>query len=193
MNVLLSEDRSAFCLSVLLIIAVEKSKSPTDIQFIPTTIDIYPEPYADSPLPAHVAQFAFPEGFALSQTYIAPVFFSFVLTNVCGVRIYACALKFYEELHPLEVVSLIAPQPERRHLLRRRGPGATAAPNEDANNDENNNQQSTELPTWVQDLSGDITNEPGPVYCPKCMLVTSHYPYFSAYRQFLKQVTSVSK
>lgn len=164
--------------------AVEKSKSPTDIQFFPTTIDAFPEPHDDSQLPSHLAQFAFPEGFSLSQTYVAPVFFSFVLTNVNGVKIYACALKFYEELHPLEVVSLLAPHYEHPHGHQRRRPGGSTEYPKDGNND----NQSGELPKWVQDLFGEMAQAPGPVFCPKCILVTSHYPYFSAFRQFLQQV-----
>uniref|UniRef100_K3W6U9 Arf-GAP domain-containing protein n=1 Tax=Globisporangium ultimum (strain ATCC 200006 / CBS 805.95 / DAOM BR144) TaxID=431595 RepID=K3W6U9_GLOUD len=163
---------------------IEKSKSPTDIQFFPTTIDVFPEPHHDSPLPSHLTQFAFPEGFSLSQAYVAPIFFSFVLTNVNGVKIYACALKFYEELHPLEVVSLLAPHYNHPHRHQRRRPGAGA----EYPKDDNNDNQSGELPKWVQDLSGEMAQAPGPVFCPKCIIVTSHYPYFSAFRQFLQQV-----
>lgn len=184
-------------LSCVLCAAVEKSKSPTDIQFFPTTIDVFPEPHADSPLPSHLAQFAFPEGFSLSQSYMPPVFFSFVLTNVNGVKIYACALRFYEELHPLEVVSLLAPHYNSHSVgysRRRQGADAsTSAPSPTAAaaavpGDDN---QSGELPKWVQDLSGNMAQAPGPVFCPKCIVVTSHYPYFSAFRQFLQQVRCI--
>ncbi|DBA01320.1 TPA: hypothetical protein N0F65_001825, partial [Lagenidium giganteum] len=152
---------------------IEKSKSPTEILFFPTVLDSFPDSYADSPLPSHIAQFAFPEGFALSSTYIAPSFFSFVLTNVNGVKIYVSALKFYEELHPLEVVSLLAPQSAQRN-----DPQAVNA----------RDNQTAELPKWVQDLAGNVASSPGPVFCPKCILITSHYPYYSAYRQFLQQI-----
>lgn len=175
------------------IFIVEKSKSPTDIQFFPTTIDAFPEPHADSPPPSHLGQFAFPEGFSLSQTYAAPVFFSFVLTNVNGIKIYASALKFYEELHPLEVVSLLAPHynhPPGYHHRRHHGAHNTSSGNAEYVADGNTDNQSGELPKWVQDLSGDMARAPGPVFCPKCIVVTSHYPYFSAFRQFLQQVRS---
>ncbi|KAG7385512.1 ARS-binding factor 1 [Phytophthora pseudosyringae] len=164
---------------------IEKSKSPTEIRFLPAVLDSFPDMYGDSPLPAHIAEFAFPEGFLLSKSYVAPVFFSFVLTNVSGVKIYACALKFYEELHPLEVVSLIAPHYHRQRHRRRPSSG----PHQSHENDDN---QRTQLPQWVQDLSGDVTSAPGPVFCPKCIVVTSHYPYFSAFRQFLQQIYRVT-
>lgn len=164
--------------------AVEKTKSPTEIRFLPAVLDMFPEVYADSPLPAHIGEFAFPEGFVLTKSYVAPVFFSFVLTNVSGVKIYACALKFYEELHPLEVVSLIAPHYHRQRHRRRPSNGPHQL-------DENDDNQRTQLPQWVQDLSGDVSSAPGPVFCPKCIVVTSHYPYFSAFRQFLQQVLGV--
>ncbi|KAG6609812.1 uncharacterized protein IUM83_00373 [Phytophthora cinnamomi] len=164
---------------------IEKTKSPTEIRFLPAVLDMFPEMYGDSPLPAHIGEFAFPEGFVLSKSYVAPVFFSFVLTNVSGVKIYACALKFYEELHPLEVVSLIAPHYHRQRHRRRPSNG----PHQPDDSDDN---QRTQLPQWVQDLSGDVSSAPGPVFCPKCIVVTSHYPYFSAFRQFLQQIYRVT-
>lgn len=144
---------------------IEKMKSPTEIRFLPAVLDTFPEAYGDSPLPAHIGEFAFPEGFALSKSYVAPVFFSFVLTNVSGVKIYACALKFYEELHPLEVVSLIAPHYHRQRHRRKPSNGSDQS-------DESDDNQRTQLPQWVQDLSGDVANAPGPVFCPKCIIVT---------------------
>ncbi|KAF1783768.1 uDENN domain [Phytophthora cactorum] len=60
---------------------IEKTKSPTEIRFLPAVLDMFPDVYGDAPLPAHIADFAFPEGFVLSKSYVAPVFFSFVLTN----------------------------------------------------------------------------------------------------------------
>lgn len=140
-------------------------------------------------MPAHIAEFAFPEGFALSPTYSPPEIFSFVLTNVSGVKIYASALRFYEELHPLEVISLLAPNTSRpRH---RRRPSASASELQADAHGSNNNNQSGELPQWIRDLSGSALNAPGAVFCPKCIAVTSHYPYFSAFRHFLQQVSHV--
>ncbi|KAJ0401914.1 hypothetical protein P43SY_003531 [Pythium insidiosum] len=81
--------------------ALERTKSPADIQFHPAIVDVYPEHYDDSPLPSQFAQFAFPDGYTLSPT---------------------------------------------------------------------------------------MAHAPGPVFCPKCIVVTSHYPYFSAFRQFLQQI-----
>uniref|UniRef100_H3HCE2 Arf-GAP domain-containing protein n=1 Tax=Phytophthora ramorum TaxID=164328 RepID=H3HCE2_PHYRM len=60
---------------------IEKTKSPTAIRFLPAVLDMFPDTYGDAPLPAHIADFAFPEGFMLSKSYVAPEFFSFVLTN----------------------------------------------------------------------------------------------------------------
>ncbi|GMF38065.1 unnamed protein product [Phytophthora fragariaefolia] len=144
---------------------IEKTKSPTEIRFLPAVLDMFPEMYGDAPLPTHIGDFAFPEGFVLSKTYVVPVFFSFVLTNVSGVKIYACALKFYEELHPLEVVSLIAPHYHRQRHRRRPSNGPHQA-------DENDDNQRTQLPQWVQDLSGDVSSAPGPAPVP--FLVGTH-------------------
>lgn len=132
-------------------------------------------------MPSHIAEFAFPEGFALRPTYSAPDFFSFVLTNVNGIKIYASALRFYEELHPLEVISLLAPHHTRPRHRRR--------PSTSLQGDEGSDNQNLELPQWIRDLSLGASSSPGAVFCPKCIVVTSHYPYFSAFRHFLQQVS----
>jgi hypothetical protein len=181
------------------VFVVEKTKGPTDLQFFPNVLDQYPDQFDDSPLSSHLAQFAFPEGYLLAQAYTAPTLFSFVLTNVSGVKIYACALRFYEELHPLEVVSLLAPYynhshrattPGRRRGDQRQQPAQPASTIEISSQD--NNQAATELPKWIQDLSGNMGSSPGAVFCPKCIVVMSHYPYFSAYRQFLQQIYRIT-
>ena len=116
-------------------------------------IDQYPENYKDSPLPSHIAQFAFPEGYNLSLNEKPPSFFSFVLTNVAGIKMYACALTFYEVLEPVEVLSLFSETKDKTP------------------------------PSWID---GQL------VYAAKCILLLSHYPYFSAFRQFLQQVYRLS-
>ncbi|ETV98542.1 hypothetical protein, variant [Aphanomyces invadans] len=85
---------------------VVSSTGPGDIQFQPTILDSYPDPLPDAPLPPHIAQFAFPEGLTLSAAFREPTFFSFVLTNVSGAKLYACALQFDELLTPFEVMAL---------------------------------------------------------------------------------------
>ncbi|RLO13309.1 hypothetical protein DYB28_002857 [Aphanomyces astaci] len=96
-------------------------KQTGDIQFQPTILDNYPETLADAPLPPHIAQvrkhipvfkyypvhpskpyvqFAFPERLTLSATFREPTFFSFVLTNVSGAKIYRLSLS--EAPLPLE-------------------------------------------------------------------------------------------
>ncbi|OQR91311.1 hypothetical protein THRCLA_09040 [Thraustotheca clavata] len=143
------------------------SLGPDDVQFVPTILDSFPDPHSDAPLPSHISQFAFPEGFSLSSTHQSPTFFSFVLTNVSGAKLYACALKFYEELTPLEVISLFAvPQ---------------------------NDSKTTTIPTWAQELSSGTGNGTATsVFCPKCLIVISHHPFFSSFRHFLQQIYRIS-
>ncbi|KAF0683636.1 Aste57867_24342 [Aphanomyces stellatus] len=136
---------------------VVNSIGPGDIQFQPVILDSYPDAHADAPLPTHIAQFAFPEGCALSATFREPTFFSFVLTNVSGVKLYACALKFDELLTPFEVMSLFVKET---------------------------------MPTWAHALSSG--SKQTSVYAPKCLVVISHYPFFSSFRAFLQQIYRVS-
>ena len=68
-------------------VVVDASKSPFDLNILPTVLDQYPPNYKDSPLPVHISQFAFPEGYALSATTTEPAFSSFVLTNVAGTKV----------------------------------------------------------------------------------------------------------
>ncbi|EQC39951.1 hypothetical protein, variant [Saprolegnia diclina VS20] len=144
-----------------------ENASPSDVQFVPTILDSFPDAHADAPLPSHISQFAFPEGLALSPTHITPTFFTFVLTNVSGAKLYACALKFVEELSPLEVLTLFAPPP---------GSEKSKAP---------------VIPKWAQDLSSGSASTTS-VYCPKCLLLISHHPLFSSYRLFLQQIYRLS-
>ncbi|KDO16772.1 hypothetical protein SPRG_17723 [Saprolegnia parasitica CBS 223.65] len=144
-----------------------ENAGPSDVQFVPTILDSFPDAHADAPLPSHISQFAFPEGLALSQTHITPTFFTFVLTNVSGAKLYACALKFVEELSPLEVLTLFAPPP---------GNEKTKAPI---------------IPKWAQDLSAGSASTTS-VYSPKCLLLISHHPFFSGYRLFLQQIYRLS-
>ncbi|OQR94357.1 hypothetical protein ACHHYP_01447 [Achlya hypogyna] len=140
------------------------SNGPNDVQFVPTIVDSFPDTHADAPLPTHISQFAFPEGFFLSSNHHSPTFFTFVLTNISGAKLYACALKFYEELTPFEVLALFAP-PQ----------GAAKPPC---------------IPKWALDLSsGTATSS---VFCPKCLVVISHHPLFSGYRLFLQQIYRIS-
>jgi hypothetical protein len=52
-------------------------------------------------LPEHVAQFVFPDGYSPAREELAPTFFTFVLTNVNGVRSYGAALRVYEDVDSL--------------------------------------------------------------------------------------------
>ncbi|KAL4152267.1 hypothetical protein PRNP1_009201 [Phytophthora ramorum] len=114
---------------------IEKTKSPTAIRFLPAVLDMFPDTYGDAPLPAHIADFAFPEGFMLSKSYVAPEFFSFVLTNHRTI---------------IDNVTGVDPRMDFTSL--------------------------TKLMT---------TNA---LNCH----ITSHYPYFSAFRQFLQQIYRVT-
>ncbi|RQM29471.1 hypothetical protein B5M09_011953 [Aphanomyces astaci] len=48
------------------------------------------------------------------------------------------------------------------------------------------------MPTWAQALSSGSTKQASAVYSPKCIVVLSQYPFFSAFRTFLQQIYRLS-
>lgn len=68
---------------------LDKNSSPENVFFRSEILDCFPE--ADShpgcPVPEHIGQFAFPEGFCLSLKEKPPTMFTFVLTNTSGIKV----------------------------------------------------------------------------------------------------------
>lgn len=153
------------------------------LDFVPVVVDMVPQESMaeDEFLLSHIPEFSFPEGYRLLNTYKAPTTFSFVLTNVNGVKLYASVFKFYEKLHPLELISLVTKTSDgsAKLILYDRLYSFDF--------DSNKCRQLS--------VCADVLNKGGTlpytrtIYRPKCILILSHYPFFTTFQEYLRQVS----
>lgn len=83
-----------------------KLESIATLPVVPVIQACYPpsESYPDMAMPELLAPFIFPSGVALSTVEKQPSFFTFVLTDVSGVKLYGAAMHAYELLEPLDLL-----------------------------------------------------------------------------------------
>eukprot|EP01041_Mallomonas_annulata_P007630 gene7630-15617_t len=83
--------------------------SPENITFVPTISSCCPAPdfYKDLLLPDNVGPFVYPNGVHLSSIERAPYFFTFVLTDVSGIKMYGASLHVYELVEPEELAVML--------------------------------------------------------------------------------------
>lgn len=152
------------------------ANSPEDIQLLPCITDCYPQPgsHGDD-FPEHVSAFCFPDGCTASTMAQAPSFFTFVLTNSYGERLYGGVLRIYDDNR--EIVSTF------REILKK-----SKLPED-------------KFPPWLQERSSQGTKQPlgestsfgtEIMFMPKCLIVMSHYPFFDLWRKFLLQIYRIA-
>ena len=83
--------------------------SPDDISFDSSISSCFPglDFYSDMLLPDHVGPFVFPAGVHLTKDNKSPFFFTFVLTDFSGTKMYGATLQFYELVEPHELAAMI--------------------------------------------------------------------------------------
>lgn len=153
------------------------------LDFVPVVVDMVPQESMaeDEFLLSHIPEFSFPEGYRLLNTYKAPTTFSFVLTNVNGVKLYASVFKFYEKLHPLELISLVTKTSD--------GSAKLILYDRFYSFDFDSNK-CRQLSVCADVLNkGGTLPYPRTIFRPKCILILSHYPYFTTFQEFLRQVS----
>ncbi len=149
-----------------------------DKMLLPASVlDCFPDAktYDDSSLPDVAAPFVFPSGLYLSSEEKPPAIFTFVLTDENRVKIYAAALLFYEVLEPKDIIKLVTPKNGVMNVDTTDGPNLSY--------EEAYSQRKTEiasLPGWSL------------VYAPRALTVMGHYPFFTAYTEFLKDMYHTS-
>ncbi len=81
-----------------------------ELPVVPAIQACYPQAntYADMALPELLAPFIFPLGTGLSNVEKQPSYFTFVLTDVSGVKLYGSVMHLHELLGPSELVSDLA-------------------------------------------------------------------------------------
>lgn len=79
------------------------------LEFQPYISSIYPSKSIDknNPIPDMISDFVFPLGVQLSKHEKPPSFFTFVLTNTIGVKLYGGVLHVHELLEPEELMRLL--------------------------------------------------------------------------------------
>ena len=129
-------------------------------------LDRYPPTdHADQPLEAQgVAMLAFPRGMILSADMSMPSFMTFVITQADGSEMYGAALIFYERVTDLTDMPALYPLPGGA----KSGNGLLSPPRPRGAGDE---QQ---------------------VWCPKCLCLLSHHPYYDVYKVFLNQLYRIA-
>ena len=150
---------------------------PEFLDFQVEIVDRYPlEEHPDSPLQPQVVQFCFPGGIQLSSKPKDPTFFSFVLTDSTGVKLYGNALTFYEGLSYSDLTTIFV----NSNLGDITPPASTIVP--------------TLVPKWAINPKGvNQTDEDFyPCYTPKCIFTISHYPFFRCFNEFLTQIYRTS-
>jgi DENN domain-containing protein 5 len=147
-------------------------ESPEHLKLEPHVIDCYPESNAhtDMEFPEHISNFVYPDGCCLSETHQPPTLFTFVLTSATGQRLYCAALRIYDETMETSQVKGILEASD----------------------------YSVPLPWWISDVPSPSRNEVSArqpsdiVFVPKSLVVISHFPFFHAFREFLKQLYQLS-
>ena len=128
-------------------------------------LDRYPPTdHADQPLEAQgVAMLAFPRGMILSAEMSMPSFMTFVITQADGSEMYGAALIFYELVTDLTDIPALYPLPGSKS---------------------SNGLLSPPRPRGA--------GEEQQVWCPKCLCLLSHHPYYDVYKTFLNQLYRIA-
>eukprot|EP00934_Nitzschia_sp_Nitz4_P002603 Nitzschia sp. Nitz4//scaffold38_size140716//63852//70157//NITZ4_003144-RA/size140716-processed-gene-0.32-mRNA-1//1//CDS//3329550069//2593//frame0 len=140
------------------------------LHFWPHIADTYPskEAHSDMIFPLHLPSFVLPNGCVPSKRQLPPSFYTFVLTQGDGERLYGGALQIHDEHVDLE---------ELKTAILSTG-------------------YKGELPVFLQESNDEEDNGDSKgsdiVFFPKCLVLLSHYPYFDLFRQTLLQLYRIT-
>ena len=194
-------------------------QSPEDILLAPQVSDCFPEPNMDGDwdeaasmgsndtippsFPDHVSTFVFPDGCRASATALPPSFFTLVLTNAAGERLYGGVLRLYDDdRDTVETLTCILdnsdyPKHLRPHWLQsqQQQSAATAA----SATEMCATPTATTRPPLAATPSARTMDSPASsnvgsdvMFLPKCLVILSHYPFFDLWRNFLLQIYRIA-
>ena len=188
------------------------STSPEDILLTPTVTDCIPLPDSynhngtdegmsceNSTFPEHISTFVYPDGCTPALVQLPPLFFTVVLTNSSGERLYGGILRLYDDNY--DTIETITNILQKSKYPLRQYPSWIPK-----------NHRSSSLPTGPQkQKSGngntkvmksnkDITSATPPatadtsdvMFLPKSLVIISHYPFFDIFRKFLLQIYRIA-
>jgi uDENN domain/Putative GTPase activating protein for Arf len=151
--------------------------APEDFFLTPMVTDCIPAPdsyqhdaFENSRFPEHVSTFVFPDGCAPSMVPLPPFFFTLVLTNASGERLYGAVLRLYDDSKDTVETML--------QILR------------------NSQHPRDRYPLWLSSKSkaqaGPQPSDQEVLFLPKCLVLLSHYPFFDLFRKFLLQIYRIA-
>mgnify|MGYP001158669140 CR=1 FL=1 len=173
--------------------SIRDSVVPDDLEIEPRLLDSVPrEPeHPDMPLPPELATFCCPNGMRYKTMHSIggipkPQHMSQVLAvGTVGTTVYCYCVMFYDPLSPLELINVF----EKRVRSSSVQSDTSMHSNSSVNSSVNNSAQQ-QYPSWL-DLE-QIENNPI-VYAPKTMVILSHWPFLSVFREFLTQTLRLQR
>jgi uDENN domain/Putative GTPase activating protein for Arf len=188
------------------------STSPEDILLTPTVTDCIPLPDSynynnvdeamaceNNTFPEHISTFVYPDGCTPALVQLPPLFFTVVLTNSSGERLYGGILRLYDDnydttetisnilqksKYPLRQYPLWVPKSYRSTSLpagqQKQRPGSTKMKIVKSNKD------ITSTAIQATTTTSDV------MFLPKSLVVISHYPFFDIFRKFLLQIYRIA-
>jgi hypothetical protein len=188
------------------------STSPEDILLTPTVTDCIPRPDSynqsnvdeamaceNNTFPEHISTFVYPDGCTPALVQLPPLFFTVVLTNSSGERLYGGILRLYDDSYdtietitnilqkskyPLRQYPQWIPKNHRSSPLPTRLKKDISGKNNMRINKSNKNITSTT--TQVTTATSDV------MFLPKSLVIISHYPFFDIFRKFLLQIYRIA-
>ena len=187
--------------------SLRDSRIPDDLEVSPILLDSIPrEPeHPDMPIPPELAAFCCPNGMKLrTKDSIGgvpqPQHFAQVLAvGTVGTTVYCYCVTFYDPMKPNDLINMFTEQRLRSSSIVSNGSTTSIASSVSntsmlsfgTNEEEQPHaQQSSQYPAWFDPMNPH--NNPI-VYAPKTMVILSHWPFLSVYREFLTQTLRMQR
>jgi len=164
--------------------SLELENESSDIDIFKASIEQrYPvEDYEDAPLPEHLPIFCFPAGLTLSATEKPPTFFCFTLTDLMGDRFYGACLHTYERL------VLGNQKSEEPTVTSASISEDDSPPSEDETENSHGKDHSNENDTQEVKHNEAPINLGENQWAPKCLCILSRHPFYSTFRDCLREL-----
>ncbi len=184
------------------------STSPEDILLTPTVTDCIPLPDSyhnnvdegmaceNNTFPEHISTFVYPDGCTPSLMQLPPLFFTVVLTNSSGERLYGGILRLYDDnFDTIETITRIlqsSKYPSHQYPLWL---PKTYRPSSLPNGQQKQKTGKVNVVQSNKDISGTATAmqlTSDVMFLPKSLVIISHYPFFDVFRKFLLQIYRIA-
>ena len=189
------------------------STSPEDILLTPTVTDCIPLPDSynsknngddastceNSTFPEHISTFVFPDGCTPSLVQLPPLFFTVVLTNSSGERLYGGILRLYDDnCDTIETITNILQKskyPSHQYPLwiPKRSRSASLPTEQRKQKSDTSRTKAVKSSKDMMTTATQTTSATSDVmFLPKSLVIISHYPFFDIFRKFLLQIYRIA-